>query len=135
MPESYPMNAGNGINSYAKNSHIQGLVSEDQVDSFNLPVYAPTPMEITELVERNGCFTIEGLEFMDLRTEADSKIDARASAMHMRAGFENIISKHFGSDVSNDLFDRHLEKVKESFDSVLSNFIGGSQLSVVLKRK
>ncbi|KDP38129.1 hypothetical protein JCGZ_04772 [Jatropha curcas] len=39
-----------------------GLVSEAQVDSFNLPMYIPHAKEMIELVERNRCFNIERIE-------------------------------------------------------------------------
>ena len=91
---------------------LQGLLSEDQVDSFNIPIYAPSPMEITELVERNGCFSIERLELTNSQTEADPKVDVRACVMHIRAGFEWIISKKIGNDIIDDLFNRLLKKVK-----------------------
>ncbi|KAK2978453.1 hypothetical protein RJ640_023711 [Escallonia rubra] len=40
-------NAINGVNLKCQ-SLLHGLINESQVDSFNLPVYAATPMEITE---------------------------------------------------------------------------------------
>ncbi|XVF03027.1 hypothetical protein REPUB_Repub04eG0225100 [Reevesia pubescens] len=104
-----------------------GLLSEDLVDSFNIPIYAPSPMEITELVERNGCFSIERLVVSNFRTEADSKVDLGASVMHLRAGFEWIISKHFGNDIIEDLFDRLHKNVKESFQLFESSYKGGTQ--------
>ncbi|XP_007045550.2 PREDICTED: probable S-adenosylmethionine-dependent methyltransferase At5g38100 [Theobroma cacao] len=112
-----------------------GLLSENQVDSFNLPVYAPSPKEKTELVERNGCFSIERLELTNWRTEADPRGDLRACVMHVRAGFESIIRKHFGNDIIDDLFERLLKEVKESFHLIQSSYMGGTQLSVILKRK
>ncbi|XP_022775872.1 probable S-adenosylmethionine-dependent methyltransferase At5g38100 [Durio zibethinus] len=124
------------LNNMAKEvSNSTGLLSEGQVDSFNLPVYAASPMEITELVERNGCFSIERLELTNVRTEADPKLDEKACVMHLRAGFESIISKHFGNDIIDELFDRLVKKVKESFHLILSSCRGGTQLSVVLQRK
>ncbi|KAF3958060.1 hypothetical protein CMV_016989 [Castanea mollissima] len=40
----------------------EGLISEAQVDTFNLPVYFASPKEMTQLVERNECFSIERME-------------------------------------------------------------------------
>ncbi|TYG36020.1 hypothetical protein ES288_D13G030900v1 [Gossypium darwinii] len=40
----------------------EGLVSEDEVDSFNLPIYTPSPAEMASVVEKNGHFSIEMLE-------------------------------------------------------------------------
>lgn len=41
---------------------VKGLVSEDKVDSFNFPKYGPTPQELKDLIEKNGCFSIEKME-------------------------------------------------------------------------
>ncbi|XVF85591.1 hypothetical protein PTKIN_Ptkin17bG0129400 [Pterospermum kingtungense] len=123
---------GSCLNDMAK----EGLVSEDQVDSFNIPIYAPSPKEITELVEGNGCFSIEKMVLTRTRTEADPIVDVRACVMHLRAGLECIISKHFGTDILDDLFDRVLKKLKESYHLITqSSYKAGTQLSIVLKRK
>lgn len=43
-------------------SFSQGLIHEDQVDSFNLPFYTASLGMMAGLVERNGHFSIERLE-------------------------------------------------------------------------
>ncbi|OMO55598.1 SAM dependent carboxyl methyltransferase [Corchorus capsularis] len=40
----------------------KGLVSEDKLDSFNLPRYNPTPRELEGLIKKNSCFSIERME-------------------------------------------------------------------------
>ncbi|CBI15527.3 unnamed protein product, partial [Vitis vinifera] len=35
----------------------KGKVSEDKVDSFNLPMYIMSSQELKEAIDRNGCFS------------------------------------------------------------------------------
>ncbi|KAI3413020.1 uncharacterized protein J3R85_016582 [Psidium guajava] len=113
----------------------EGIISEAQVDSFNLPVYAPSPDEMTALVESNGCFSIQRMDLAAPGTKIDDSVGGHACMLHLRAGMEGIISKHFGSEIIDDLFDRFLQKTKEYSDRLNSAFLQGSQLVVILKRK
>ena len=97
---------------------LQGLISEAQVDSFNFPVYAASLKEITQLVERNGCFVIEKMEMTCPRPRVDGPVTAQALTMHLRAGLEGVISKHFGVEIIDELFDRFRKK-HEEFSSFL----------------
>ncbi|XP_031379792.1 loganic acid O-methyltransferase-like [Punica granatum] len=114
----------------------EGIIRESDVDSFNLPVYAPTPQEMTELVNANGCFGIERMELTAPRSKIKGLIDGQACMMHLRAGMEGIISKHFGSEIIDELFDRFLKKADDEFAERLeASFQNSTQLLVVLKRK
>ncbi|KAM3753333.1 hypothetical protein ACB098_03G086200 [Castanea mollissima] len=84
----------------------EGLISEAQVDTFNLPVYFASPKEMTQL----------------------------ACAMHLRAGIEGIISKHFGVEIIDDLFDRFCKKQGDFISMLESKYNEGDQLFIVLKR-
>ncbi|KAL3731286.1 hypothetical protein ACJRO7_028200 [Eucalyptus globulus] len=113
----------------------EGIISEAQVDSFNLPVYAPSPDEMTALVESNGCFSIERMDLAAPGSKIDVSFGGHACMLHLRAGMEGIISKHFGSDIIDDLFDRFLGKTNEFSDRLNSAYRQGSQLVAILKRK
>ncbi|KAH9794462.1 putative S-adenosyl-L-methionine:salicylic acid carboxyl methyltransferase [Citrus sinensis] len=39
-----------------------GIIAEDEVDSFNIPMYCPCPNEMEEVIEKNGNFKIEKME-------------------------------------------------------------------------
>ncbi|KAF8021163.1 hypothetical protein BT93_G1558 [Corymbia citriodora subsp. variegata] len=94
-----------------------------EVDSFNLPVYAPTPNEMTVLVESNGCFrhkvctsgyfNIERTDLAALGSKIDDSVGGHTCMLHLRARMQGIISKHFGSEIINDLFDHFLGKTKK----------------------
>ncbi|KAK3421441.1 hypothetical protein EUGRSUZ_G02088 [Eucalyptus grandis] len=121
--------------SYALQWLCKGIISEAQVDSFNLPVYAPSPDEMTALVESNGCFSIERMDLAAPGSKIDVSFGGHACMLHLRAGMEGIISKHFGSEIIDDLFDRFLEKTNEFSDRLNSAYRQGSQLVAILKRK
>ncbi|XP_037496972.1 LOW QUALITY PROTEIN: probable S-adenosylmethionine-dependent methyltransferase At5g38100, partial [Jatropha curcas] len=38
-----------------------GVISEEKVDTFNLPLYYSSPKELEEIIKRNGHFSIENL--------------------------------------------------------------------------
>ncbi|PON39271.1 SAM dependent carboxyl methyltransferase [Trema orientale] len=114
-----------------------GFVSEDQVDSFNIPVYAVSPDEMIKFIEGNGCFKIERMELKKPISSIDNdQVTGHALTMHLRASMEVIISKHFGSEIVDDLFDRFYKKTEELSDHLQPIYKeGGTQLFLVLKRK
>ncbi|XP_031379037.1 loganic acid O-methyltransferase-like isoform X1 [Punica granatum] len=110
----------------------EGIIKESDVDSLNLPIYTATPQEMTELVNTNGCFDIERMELTASRSKIRGSINAQAWMMHLRAGLEGIISKHFGTEIIDELFDRFLQKVAGRLEWSFQEI---TQLLVVLKRK
>lgn len=88
---------------------IQGIVEESLVDSFNLPLYFPSAEDMTKVVNKNKHFSIEKMEL----TNPKSNIDAKSFIIHIRAGFEEMFNKHFGSKITNEIFERTLEKNEE----------------------
>ncbi|KAA8521653.1 hypothetical protein F0562_012357 [Nyssa sinensis] len=111
-----------------------GLVNEAQVDSFNLPVYAASPKEMTELVEKNGNFSIEIMQPTDPLLRIDDPIDMQMCTMHIRAAVEEIIRKHFGSEIIDELFDRFYQKAAV-YSQMDSSYKKGNLLFLALKRK
>ncbi|KAA8529780.1 hypothetical protein F0562_034120 [Nyssa sinensis] len=111
-----------------------GLVNEAQVDSFNLPVYAASPKEMTELVEKNGNFSIERMQPTDPLLRIDDAIDMQMCTMHIRAAVEEIIRKHFGSEIIDELFDRFYQKAAV-YSQMDSSYKKKNLLFLALKRK
>ncbi|CAK9144640.1 LAMT/FAMT [Ilex paraguariensis] len=112
-----------------------GIIDEAQVDSFNLPIYAASPKEMSRLVERNGNFTIEKIELTDPRSKIDAPVNVQALIMHLRAAMEGMFSQHFGRDVVDELFERTSQNCVEISDRLQSTYMKGTQLFIVLKRK
>ncbi|KAF9598981.1 hypothetical protein IFM89_033326 [Coptis chinensis] len=50
-----------------------GILSEEEIDSFNLPLYCTTGKEMEGLIERNGSYTIEKMEpFLQMVPNAET---------------------------------------------------------------
>ncbi|XP_038693925.1 loganic acid O-methyltransferase-like isoform X3 [Tripterygium wilfordii] len=91
----------------------EGIVSEALVDSFNLPIFIPTASDVKDLVSKMGCFSIEEVEETYYPPKLSSPADARLTSSHIRAAMEVILSKHFGSEVIDELFERYTAKLFE----------------------
>ncbi|XP_055815383.1 loganic acid O-methyltransferase-like [Solanum dulcamara] len=87
----------------------EGIVEESLVDSFNLPMFFPSVEDMTKVVEKNRYFSIERMEL----TNPQSNIDAKSFISHLRAGLEERFTKHFGSKIADEMFERTLGKNEE----------------------
>ncbi|KAK6279815.1 hypothetical protein POUND7_020082 [Theobroma cacao] len=93
----------------------EGLVSEDKVDSFNLPRYNPTPRELEGLIKINACFSIERMKrIFPSKTKLAMASDNGVVISHLRAVWEGILKEHFGAEIIDELFGRLLRKLEES---------------------
>ncbi|XP_022146823.1 probable S-adenosylmethionine-dependent methyltransferase At5g38100 [Momordica charantia] len=115
----------------------EGLVSEAQVDSFNLPIYITCPSEMRQLVEENGEFSIERMELTDPTTWVKGNIDTQEWVSHVRAAMEGIFTKHFGDNLNiiDQMFQRVIKKLEHHREDINSKLHEKVQLFVVLKRK
>ncbi|KAL5720860.1 gibberellin A4 carboxyl methyltransferase [Ranunculus cassubicifolius] len=106
-----------------------GQLSEEKVDSFNIPVYIPFAEEFEEAIKNNGCFSIERFELLDIPI---NKFDSKILGMHVRAVWEGLISEHFGNEIMDDLFLLFAERAEDIYKSA---FRFDADLFVLLKRK
>ncbi|XP_062025506.1 loganic acid O-methyltransferase-like [Rosa rugosa] len=109
----------------------KGIVSEEKVDSFNIPMYYMSPQELEGSIEQNGCFSIEMMEILALPNGTVS--NALVSASHIRAAMEGMLKQQFGDEVLDELFDLYHKKFEQQHSSTIEagkaiNFL------VVLKR-
>ncbi|XP_010552116.1 PREDICTED: probable S-adenosylmethionine-dependent methyltransferase At5g38780 [Tarenaya hassleriana] len=110
-----------------------GIINEGKVESFNLPLYFPQFRELMEVIEQNGCFSIEIMEEVKHPMEDMSFSDDFIVSM-FRAGIHGIIEGHFGSGVIDELFDRFAKKLnKEPID--FKDCQKDMQYFILLKRK
>ncbi|KAL7158304.1 hypothetical protein ABFS83_02G133400 [Erythranthe nasuta] len=76
----------------------EGLVKEDDLHSFNIPIYGPSVQEIEAAVESEGSFNLDKMEFV----------------FCVRAFLEPLLVVHFVSSLNVDrVFDVYAEKVEE----------------------
>ncbi|BBG94523.1 S-adenosyl-L-methionine-dependent methyltransferases superfamily protein [Prunus dulcis] len=109
-----------------------GLVSKEKVDCFNLPVYFPSLEELTAIIERNREFRIEKMEAI---SHPKMKTEPKQYISGIKAVFEGIIGKHFGSNVTEELFEQcSIKAAKPSVLLLDTNMPTLQVLVVILKR-
>ncbi|KAK9922665.1 hypothetical protein M0R45_031120 [Rubus argutus] len=112
----------------------KGVVTEEKVESFNIPIYYMSPTELEAAVERNGCFSVEGMENIRKVTKLGNVTEsAQLISSHSRAVIEGLLSQQFGDEILDELFDLYRKKLEGNpsiFESMDANFF-----VTVLKRK
>lgn len=93
---------------------LQGLVDEVKVDFFNLPIYFTFPNQLQALLKRNEHLNIERMEMLNIPGKHVLFPNPRAIALYLRAAFEGLLEKQFGSVIMDELFDRYAQKLEES---------------------
>ncbi|KAJ6791218.1 salicylate carboxymethyltransferase-like [Iris pallida] len=106
----------------------QKLVTEEKLDSFNLPFYAPSTQELEDQVHREASFTIDSM-----KQAHDWTIHEYAPKMlsnFSRAIIESFICHHFGEEIIEPLFETYTQLLCEKL--VAREDIGWSKIIVVL---
>jgi len=89
---------------------MQGIMSEEKLDSFNLPYYYTSPMELETLIKTHECFDI--VRFEKLPTPLRQVvIDVQTAVLSVRVVTEQLFQQHFGKDITEELFQRYAEKL------------------------
>lgn len=112
---------------------MQGLVSEEKVDTFNLPLFYPRLKDVKKVLECNEDFIVEQMGTIKPKIKLVPNVEMYVS--HYRAALEGLIKKHFGDGIVNELFDRFTKKVIEVPDIMDDQKLKESLLFVLLKRK
>ncbi|KAH0976001.1 hypothetical protein GBA52_017900 [Prunus armeniaca] len=110
-----------------------GVLLEEKVDSFNLPMYYMSPQELEAAVEQNGFFSIERLEYLP-RVPVDDTVSEQL-ASHLRAALEGLIEQQFGEEILDELFDRYRKKVEEQLSILEIESGKPTHFLAALKRK
>lgn len=114
----------------------RGLISEEQVDAFNLPTYAAPPGEFVSVVENNECFNIVtmGESNPSPWLTDDVHVDMNEFVNHIRAAMEGMFNKHFARDIVNEMFERLEVKLSEISVEMESAYKDKIQAFYVLQR-
>ncbi|XP_061359794.1 loganic acid O-methyltransferase-like [Gastrolobium bilobum] len=114
----------------------EGLFDESQVDSFNLPYYAPSPEEMTKMIEVNGQFSIERMELTNPAPWLKSISHTIPECIsHMRAAMDGIFTRQFGNEVTNEMFQRLIKHLSDKSELLNTKYRDKTQFFIVLKRK
>nr|GMD74194.1 salicylate carboxymethyltransferase-like [Ipomoea batatas]GMD77738.1 salicylate carboxymethyltransferase-like [Ipomoea batatas] len=105
----------------------KGLVEEEKLNSFNLPIYAPSLKEVKMVVEKEGSFSIHVLDGFT-HDFSESVKDGKIITNAMRAVVESLIVSHFGGGIIDQVFIKYEEMigeckselVKEEFINIVS---------------
>lgn len=113
------------------------MFDESLVDSFNLPYYAPSPEEMTTVVQMNGRFSIERMELTNPAPwlKSTRQLVISEFVAHVRASLEAIFTRHFGNEATHKMFQRLIEHLSDNRDLLEKKYRDKIQLFVVLKRK
>ncbi|KAK3226582.1 hypothetical protein Dsin_006444 [Dipteronia sinensis] len=113
----------------------EGIVEEWKLDTFNVPLYAPSLEEIQHVIEREGSYNINLLEKFELSWDAgsvdindDNSLDTRVKLVLkiIRSVTEPILASHFGNSIMDDLFKRLSIRAKDSMEKglgILTNML------------
>uniref|UniRef100_A0A7N2MJP2 S-adenosylmethionine-dependent methyltransferase n=1 Tax=Quercus lobata TaxID=97700 RepID=A0A7N2MJP2_QUELO len=109
----------------------KGIISEEKVDTLNLPIYFASPHEVEAAVERNGCFRLEKMEILPQEKPSGNFSRGMVLSSLIRAGMEGMFKNHFGEEIIDEFFDSFHKKLDE-----LSKFESGNggSLFILLKR-
>ncbi|KAL0462410.1 UNVERIFIED_CONTAM: Loganic acid O-methyltransferase [Sesamum latifolium] len=91
---------------------VGGRLREEEIDSFNFPLYFPFPEEL-KAVRENGSYNIERMEILD-NPGRYTLNSAEARALFYRATFEKVLINHFGCEIIDEVFDRYTQKLEAS---------------------
>ncbi|CAI0443373.1 unnamed protein product [Linum tenue] len=95
----------------------EGLIDQQKLDSFNLPMYMPSAMEVEVEVQKQGSFAIEHLELWDMNWDAyEGEVMSLPAgdggyqlSKCMEAVFGPVIAHHFDSsrEIIDEVFRRY----------------------------
>ncbi|WOH14522.1 hypothetical protein DCAR_0934041 [Daucus carota subsp. sativus] len=82
----------------------EGLVQNEDIDSFNLPFYTPCAEEVKDIVQYEGSFSLDRFESHELVWKDNENIFTKS----VRAVMEPMLANHFGTKSFMDkLFQRY----------------------------
>ncbi|XP_054808695.1 loganic acid O-methyltransferase-like [Prosopis cineraria] len=110
-----------------------GQVSEEKVDTFNVPTFFPCLKDLKKILESNKDFSLEKMVILDQKSFDVPDIETYVSTG--RAVLGVLIEKHFGDEIVDELFDRYAKKIMEFPEIIDFHKIKQHQLFILLKRK
>ncbi|KAG5628387.1 hypothetical protein H5410_000104 [Solanum commersonii] len=113
----------------------EGKLDESLVNSFNVPVYFPSIEDMTKVVEKNDCFSIERIELTHPKSKLVDEANAKTLMINLRAVFEGLFINHFGREIAKEAFTRTILKSDEISAWMKINYKKACQLFIALKRK
>nr|AMB61019.1 loganic acid O-methyltransferase [Lonicera japonica] len=111
-----------------------GVISEDKVDSFNLPQYHPSTEELEMVIEMNNSFTIERIGALN-HPLRNVPFDVKMTSAQVRAIMEGMLKEHFGDEIMDELFELYTKKLADNYIVFDKEIRRDVDFCLVLKRK
>ncbi|KAJ1420771.1 SAM dependent carboxyl methyltransferase [Sesbania bispinosa] len=126
---------------------LQGIIKEEQLDTFNIPLYTPSPCEVKLEVLNEGSFAINRLEVSEVNWNAyddwnafnfESEMSESLSdggynvAQCMRAVAEPLLISHFGEAIIEEVFSRYQKILADRMSKERTKFFN---VTILLTRK
>ncbi|KAI4383966.1 hypothetical protein MLD38_009743 [Melastoma candidum] len=117
----------------------EGEVSEEKLDTLNIPYYTASPEEVSSIVEAEGSFAVESMETLVVEAGGGSEGEdpwdrGRKLANHMRSFTGSIIAHHFGEEIMDQLYGLKLPHLLGN-DLATGYQRKGVSIVMVLKKK
>ncbi|KAA8547402.1 hypothetical protein F0562_003734 [Nyssa sinensis] len=115
-----------------RSEELVGIIEEEKMDSFNIPQYTPSPMEVKSEVQNEGSFAIDRLEATEVNWNAYDNEFCPSEAFKdggynvakcMRAVAEPLLVSHFGEIIIDEVFSRYREIVANRMSKEKTQFI------------
>ena len=71
---------------------LQGLIEEEKLDSFNLPLFCPCREEVSSEVAREGSFEIQRLDIL-IKPDSEEKVKAMRGSASAKEAYGKKIAK------------------------------------------
>ncbi|CAA0819534.1 Jasmonate O-methyltransferase [Striga hermonthica] len=112
----------------------QGIVREEDIDSLNVPYYAPSPKEVRDIIQEEGSFVINHLEAFEINWDEGTEREChdyelrKSSRGHrvaktIRAVVEPMFESHFRKGLMDELFARYGQLVDDYFSKTQPRYI------------
>ncbi|KAK3418779.1 hypothetical protein EUGRSUZ_H03344 [Eucalyptus grandis] len=118
----------------------EGLIEEEKVDSFNVPMYTPSPKEVRGEVQKQGSFSIDCLEVSEVNWSVlDTNFNPNVvsedggynMAKCMRAVAEPLLIEHFGEEIIDEVFKRYRAQLVDAMSKEKTAFVN---IIILLKK-
>ncbi|KAL6552467.1 hypothetical protein OROHE_007831 [Orobanche hederae] len=112
----------------------EGVIDEEKLDGFNVPIHFACPHEMEEVVKQNGRFGIEKMEGLAEVKGTNLFPSPQQVSLSMRAATEELIKKQFGHEILDQVFGTLFpEKFMKGVGRIMSS--SALSLFVLLKLK
>ncbi|XP_057446580.1 S-adenosyl-L-methionine:benzoic acid/salicylic acid carboxyl methyltransferase 3-like [Lotus japonicus] len=115
----------------------QGIINEEQIDTFNVPMYTPSPSEVRLEVLKEGSFTINCVEVSEVHWNVahdhddddwnnnNANFDSKSESLIkcMRAVAEPLLITHFGEVVIEEIFRRYQAILADRMSKEKTEFV------------